>query len=299
MDFQPVRGRTLVIHLSAGLGLCAILGFGLWRLLGESLNWESAVALLGVVMAISGLPIIVARLMALASARYVLDSQALRLNWGSDREVVPLDHIVELRTGGGITPGVRRRVGARSGWSRARFALDDGRRAESFATSGGANLILVVTSQGGWALSPADLPGFVEAFSRLSAVISAEKAEALSYRRPTFARELLGSGFAQVVVASTSAGLLLLMMLLLAVQPALVREHPFTFDAAGAPASLGSPARLLLLPVFGLMAWLLDLGLGWLAVRRRDYVAAYMVMGVGLMTTVGLWVGVLTLLRFT
>jgi hypothetical protein len=169
---------------------------------------------------------------------------------------------------------------------------------EAFATSSGPNLVQVVTSDGDWALSPADLPGFVEAFSRFSAVISAEKAEALSYRRPTLARELLSSGFAKVVVGSTSAGLLLLTMLLLAVQPALVREHPFTFDAAGVPASLGSPARLLLLPAFGLMAWLMDLGLGWLAVRRRDYVAAYMVMGVGLMTTVGLWIGVLTLLRF-
>ncbi|MCX6025912.1 MAG: PH domain-containing protein [Chloroflexi bacterium] len=298
MHFAPVRAPALAIHLSAGLGLCAVLGVGLWRLLGATLNWQSAVALLGVAVAITGLPVVVTRLIALARGGYKLDSQALTLHWGGDLEVVPLDHIVELRTGGGIAPGVRRRVGARSGWSRARFTPEDGQRVEAFATSSAANLVLVVTSHGAWALSPADLPGFVDAFSRLSAVISAEKADALSYRRPTLARELLGSRFAQVVVATTSIGLLLLMMMLLAVQPALLREHPFTFDAAGVPAGLGSPARLLLLPFFGMMAWLLDLGLGWVAVRRRDYVAAYMVMGVGLMTTVGLWIGVLTLLRF-
>jgi len=298
MHFTPVRARALAIHLSAGLGLCAVLGFGLWRLLGATLNWQSAGALLGVAAAIAGLPVIATRLIALARASYRLDSQALTLRWGGDLEVVPLDHIVELRTGGGIAPGVRRRVGARSGWSRARFTLEDGQHVEAFASSSGANLVLVATSHGAWALSPADLSGFVDAFSRFSAVISAEKAEALSYRRHTFTRELLGSRFAQAAVATTSSGLLLLMMLLLAVQPALVREHPFTFDSAGVPTGLGSPARMLLLPVFGMLAWLLDLGLGWVAVRRRDYVAAYMVMGVGLMTTVGLWIGVLTLLRF-
>ncbi|OGO47384.1 MAG: hypothetical protein A2Z30_07785 [Chloroflexi bacterium RBG_16_64_43] len=298
MDFTPVRARALAIHLSVGFGLCAVLGVGLWRLLGVPLNWQSAGALLGVAVAISGLPVIATRSIALARAGYRLDSQALTLRWGGDLEVVPLDHIVELHTGGGIAPRVRRRIGARSGWSRARFTLEDGQRVEAFASSSGSNLVLIVTSHGAWALSPADLPGFVDAFSRLSAVISAEKVEALSYRRRTFARELLGSRFAQVAAAATSIGLLLLMMLLLAVQPALVSEHPFTFDAAGVPAGLGSPARLLLLPVFGMMAWLLDLGLGWLAVRRHDYVAAYMVMGVGLMTTVGLWIGVLTLLRF-
>src|SRR4030042_4227640 len=113
MHFPPVRPPALAIHLSAGLGLCVVLGVGLWRLLGVPLNWQSAGALLGVAAAIAGLPVIATRLIALARAGYRLDSQALTLSWGGDLGVVPLDHIVELRTGGGIAPSVRRRGGGR------------------------------------------------------------------------------------------------------------------------------------------------------------------------------------------
>ncbi len=298
MHFPPVRRAAFAVHIPLGLALLTAGGAGLWRLLRLPLNWQSALALLGVMAAVVGLPIIILRIAALARGSYHIDSQALTIHWGVDLELVPLGDITELRTGGGLSPSVRQRIGARSGWSRARFKTQDGVRVESFATSSGPNLLLVVTPSGVLAISPSDLAGFVDAFSRFSAVISAEKLPAISSRPPTLSRELLKSGFARGVVAATSAALLLLAMMLLAVQPALALEHPFTFDAAGLPVGLGSPARLLLLPAVGAIAWLIDLALGWIAIRRRDFLAAYMLMGVGLMTVVGLWIGVLTLLRF-
>ncbi len=298
MHFSPVRRTALSVHIPFALALFIAGATGLWRLVRPPIDWQSALALVGVVAASVGLPVIIVRLVALVRGGYHIDSQAFTIRWGADLEVVPLDEIIELRTGGGLSPSLRRRVGARSGWSRARFKMDDGVHVESFATSSGPNLLLVVTSGGALAISPLDLAGFVDRFSRFSAALSAEKVSAVSHRPGTFSRELLSSGFARGVVAATSIALLLLAMMLLAVQPALAADHPFTFDAAGLPSSLGSPARLLLLPAVGTIAWLIDLGIGWIAIRRHDYLAAYMLMGVGLMTTVGLWIGVLTLLRF-
>jgi Bacterial PH domain len=298
MHFSPVRRTALAVHIPLGLVLLVAGAAGLWRLLRLPLNWQSALALLAVMAAAVGLPIVIGRILTLARGGYHIDSQALTIHWGADLEVIPLDDIAELRTGGGLSPSLRRRIGARSGWSRAQFKIEDGVRVESFATSSGVNLLLVDTSSGALAISPSDLAGFVDAFSRFSAAISAEKLPAFSSRPPTLSRELLSSRFARAVVATTSVALLLLGMMLLAVQPALALEHPFTFDASGLPSGLGSPARLLLLPAIGAIAWLIDLGLGWFAIRRRDYLAAYMLMGVGLMSTVGLWIGVLTLLRF-
>jgi hypothetical protein len=298
MHFAPVRRAALAVHIPLSLALIAAGAAGLWRLLRLPLNWQSALALLGLAAAAVGVPIIIGRLVVLTRGGYHIDSQAFTIRWGGDLEVVPLDDILELRTGGGIPPSLRRRIGARSGWSRARWKTEDGLQAESFATSSGPNLTLVVTSNGALAISPSDLPEFVDAFSRFSAAISAEKVPAASARPPTLSRELLSSDFARGAVTATSAALLLLAMMLLVVQPALAVEHPFTFDAAGLPSGLGSPARRLLLPAAGAITWMIDLGLGWVAIRRRDYLAAYMLMGVGLMTTAGLWVGVLTLLRF-
>ncbi len=298
MQFPPVRRAALAVHIPLGLVLFSGGAAGLWRLVRLPINWQSALALLAVMTAAVGLPIVIGRLVALARGGYHIDSQALTIRWGADLEQVPLDDIIELRTGGGLSPWLRRRIGARSGWSRARFKTMDGLRVESFATSSGANLLMVVAASGALAISPSDLAGFVEAFSRFSAAISAEKLPAISSRPPTLSRDLLSSRFARAVVAATSAALLLLAMLLLAVQPALALEQPFTYSASGLPSGLGSPARLLLLPAIGAIAWLIDLGLGWLAIRRRDYLAAYMLMGVGLMSAVGLWIGVLTLLRF-
>jgi hypothetical protein len=298
MRFRPDRRASLSIHIAVGFTLGAIGVWGMLRLVRAPMNWQSALALLGVAAAAVGLPVILARLVALARASYDIDSQSLTIRWGGDLEVVPLDGILELRAGGGLSPWMRRQVGARSGWSRAHFTAEDRQPVEAFATSSGANLVLVVTPHGALAISPADLAGFVDAFSRFSAVISAEKVPSVTTRPPTLMRELLSSVFARVVVASTSAALLLLAMVLLAVQPVLALEHPFTFDAAGLPSGLGSPARLILLPALGALAWVVDLGLGWVAIRRRDFVAAYMLMGVGLIATAGLWVGVLTLLRF-
>ena len=298
MRFRPDHRAALSIHIAVGLTLGAMGVLGMLRLVRVPMDWQSALALLGVAVAAAGLPVILTRLAALARAGYDIDSQSLTIRWGDDLEVVPLDDILELRVGGALSPWMRRRVGARSRWSRARFTAEEGQPVEAFATTSGANLVLVVTPRAALALSPDDLAGFVDAFSRYSAVISAKKVSRITSRPPTLVRELLSSVFARIVVASTSAALLLLAMVLLAVQPFLALEHPFTFDAAGLPSGLGSPARLILLPALGAMAWVVDLGLGWVAIRHRDFVAAYMLMGVGLITTAGLWIGVLTLLRF-
>ncbi len=203
MQFPPVRRAALAVHIPLGLVLFSGGAAGLWRLVRLPINWQSALALLAVMTAAVGLPIVIGRLVALARGGYHIDSQALTIRWGADLEQVPLDDIIELRTGGGLSPWLRRRIGARSGWSRARFKTMDGLRVESFATSSGANLLMVVAASGALAISPSDLAGFVEAFSRFSAAISAEKLPAISSRPPTLSRDLLSSRFARAVVAAT------------------------------------------------------------------------------------------------
>jgi hypothetical protein len=101
---------------------------------------------------------------------------------------------------------------------------------------------------------------------------------------------------ALLLIILGAVALLGLSVYLIWIQPTLPNAIPFGFDASGRSASLGSPARLLLLPAAGALAWVLDFLLGLFAFERSDRAASLTLWLVGVVLVVGLWVGSLNLL---
>ncbi len=77
MHFPPVRRAAFAVHIPLGLALLTAGGAGLWRLLRLPLNWQSALALLGVMAAVVGLPSIILRIAALARRVHMLPDDEL------------------------------------------------------------------------------------------------------------------------------------------------------------------------------------------------------------------------------
>jgi uncharacterized membrane protein len=73
-------------------------------------------------------------------------------------------------------------------------------------------------------------------------------------------------------------------------------EVPLHFDQSGITDRTGSPFGLLILPLIGLIAWILAALIGYYYHQvRRDEPVAYIVWGATVLIEVATWVGLLNL----
>lgn len=293
MRFAPQRALPLALLGCGSLVLACTAAFCVWRLLGPPLDWGAALALLGLCSSVLAFPWMTGRIVLLLRAAYEIDPRALTIHWGPRLEVVPLNWIEVIRTGRGIPERVRAAADW-IGWASGRREVEGS--VKYFVSQPGDHLILVSTPSASYLLSPADPVAFAEAFRQATERGTAELVSPESRSRTRLWERLRQDQPALWLIVLGAVALLGLSMFLIAVQPALSQAVPFGFDPSGHPASLGSPARLLLLPAAGALAWGLDVLLGLFAFDRSDRASSLTLWFVGLVLVLGLWVGALSLL---
>ncbi|MFN7035500.1 MAG: PH domain-containing protein [Bellilinea sp.] len=275
-DFYPPRRRGLIFHLLAGAFLLAGSIAGLILAFSQPQEGRFVLLLLGSVALFAPLPWVFYRGYALMNAFYRLERDGLRLRWGLRAEDIPLPEIEWVRPASElgfdlplpplIVPGA---------------VLGSRQVAElgtvEFMASETNTLLLVAARERVFAISPQDGRAFNRAFQRMIELGSLTPLQPYSAQPAALARRVWDDRPARWFLI---AGLILTTLLLIIVALA-IPSHPsisLGFDPQGQPLPPVEGEQLLLLPVLGILIYLVNLLSGIYFYRRESHRAvAFMV----------------------
>jgi len=298
MLFIPLQKNK---RLSLGLGLCAAL------LVIEALCVAATLALTPSAVTIIFLLVIVVsaptlawlgyRCARLARARYTLNRNALTVEWGGRREVVPLDQIDEAHSAAEFEGELAPRGLT---WPDVVSRLDHPTlgAVEFLATTADKAALVLIGYPGGWlALSPENRPAFLTAVAERKAegVAMAVEPESRSSGWAEWAlwRDRLAVG----LIAVGGLALFALVAFILFRYPELPDVMALRFDGQGAPERFGPPSGLFLLPSIGALAWGVNTLSGvFLHRREAERPAAYLLFSATLFIQALLWAALIGLL---
>lgn len=266
--FYPPRRRGLIFHLLVGVILlggslgCLILAFN------QPQEGRFALLLLGSVGLFAPLPWVFYRGYALMNAYYRLERDGLRLRWGLRAEDIPLPEIEwvrparELGFSLPLPPLIAR--GAVLG---SRKVAELG--TVEFMASEVDALLLVAARDRVFAISPQDGRAFNRAFQRMIELGSLTPLPPYSAQPAAFARRVWDDRPARWFLI---AGLILTVLLLIVVALAIPSTPSVSlgFNAQGQPLPPVPGEQLLLLPVLGILIYLVNLLAGIYFYRRES-----------------------------
>lgn len=238
----------------------------------------------------------------LSTGRYTVTGNFLVIEWGRLRRVVELSSIQSIHLGEEIEqlerfrgvrwPGYLFGRGMITGESFTRLP------ATFYATRPPGKQLLVVSDEGAIGLSPVDPIAF------RNCLAEAPKADPDGeYPLYTSDNRFLGWPIWRDRVAHICLGVTLLIngalfALLTAFYSRLPADVPLHFDLSGSVDRAGSPNGLFVLPLIGLIAWILALVGGWYFHHKRaEPPVAYIVWGATMLIEVAAWVGVAGLIN--
>lgn len=285
MVFKPSKFTGVALGLAA-LALLVGAEVGLLAVLRPALSTRpegvAVLAFVALCLGLVSLPLVGfvgLRCYGLARARYVVSRNALVVDWGGRRELIPMEAIRELRvvTEPGELATLQPRGVSWPGCLVGRADLPALGMVEFLATAKNQGLVLVRYADRTLALSPSDPQAFFEAFSRLQAEGPSAQIEAESVV-PAFPGSSLWRdrlGFALLGLGGLS-GMLLIGFLLL--------------TAPGRASQSAAPLNVFLLPLIVVLTWTLNTLLGlWLRRRPSEQPMAYLLWGATLFTQGLIW----------
>ncbi len=266
--FYPPRRAGIGFHLTVIGLLLAGAAWGLWSASRAAVGPEFLAYLLPLLAALILTPLLAYRLYTLRNASYQLGRDAIRLQWGLRVERIPAEAVLWVR------PAEDLEIPLRIPWLRwpgavlGRGRLPDSRPVE-FMASRTRQLVLIGTPQRAFAVSPADPQAFIQAYQRFVELGSLNPVAA-EVVYPTFL-------FARVWRAPVARGLLLLGALanlgLLIIAILAVPRYPrisLGFTPFGGAREPVAGIQLLFLPVFSLLTYLFNGGLGLFFYRSEE-----------------------------
>lgn len=272
--FLPPRRRGLIFHLLLGVFLLLGSTGSLIIALNPAQTWRGnlpggafVLLLLLALLFFAPLPWAFYRGYALMNASYRLERDGLRLRWGLRAEDIPLPEIEWVRPAAelgfhlplprAIAPGAVLGV---------RQVAELG--TVEFLASETSNLLLVAASERVYAISPQDVRAFTRAFQRTIELGSLTPLTRYSSQPAAFARRVWDDRPARAFLV---AGLVLTLLLLVWVALVIPANPAVSlgFDSQGNPLPPVAGEQLLLLPVLGILIYLVNLLSGIYFYRRE------------------------------
>lgn len=285
--------------LSIGVGLVVAI-----VLVDVGAIWLAAIRPLGIGTFIIGLAVLFSLgllgligywVYGLVRSGYVLDRNALVIQWGPTEQIIPTGQIERVLAGdevrgrirfcGGMWPGHCAGYGEVPGVGPTLF----------YGTIPPRHQIYIVTPGLTYGISPADHESFLASLHERLQMGPTQIVEQSS-RRPGFLnwaiwQDRLGLG----LLAVGFLALLALIGLLCFRFPALPWLVPLHFDAAGNPDRLEPRSQIFIIPLIGLLTLLLNGTLGGLTYRREG-VVSYLLWGGATLVQVLVWVAAVGIL---
>ncbi|HSB66573.1 MAG TPA: PH domain-containing protein [Anaerolineales bacterium] len=266
--FRPPRRPGIVFHIAAILILVIIGSAGLWRASLAETDPSFLVYILGALITIGLTPIAIYQIIALERARYILARDGISIYWGLRREEIPINMVNWVGSADQnrmkLSKPILRIPGAVLGVQ----TQPDGKAME-FLAARDHGLVLIVTADRIYAISPANEAEFLQTYRRLAEFGSLAPIPSIS----DYPTALLGRAW-----SNRTARILILTSMILALGLLLwvgltIPNHPSTalrLNPDGSPLELVPGIRLLLLPVINSFFFIADLLLGLFFYRRAD-----------------------------
>jgi hypothetical protein len=232
---------------------------------------------------------------SLATSRYLLDRNALIIQWGPMEQTIPTHAIERVFTGeefdaevhlqGGVWPGHWVGYGEIEGLGQALF----------YATLSPQEQIYLVTPGLVYGISPRNAEEFLQSLHRRMQMGPTQVMEQTS-RRPAVLEWPIWRDDLGLMFLGGSFLILLALVGFLSYQfPFLPLLIPLHFDAAGVADQFRPRSTLFIIPLIGLLALLLNSVLGFLA-YRRDRMASYLLWAAAILVQILVWAATISIL---
>lgn len=237
------------------------------------------------------------QLYGLARSGYDVDRNAVTIQWGPVKQIIPVESIQRIMLGTEVEGNVR---GFR-GWRWPGLMQGQGEVPEAdltvfYASASLPQQLILVTPSISYAISPIDRAGFIESI-KARYELGPTQAVAQTTEHPAFFDwPLWGDRVAHYLVITGATMCLLLFGLVSLRFPHLTPVIPLHYNALGLPDRNGPATQAFILPLIGLLALGANTLLGSLF-YRREQVASYLLWGGTIVVQVLLWIGTTNLLR--
>jgi hypothetical protein len=239
-----------------------------------------------VALALVLVPFLFYRLLALQRSSYVLERDGIHLMWGLRSEDIPMEAVMWVGDAQDLGYALPRPFSSMPGSVLGTRTLPDGKPVE-FLASSQRRLVVIVTPDRAFAISPADPAGFLGSFRRLAEFGSLAPLEA----RSVFPQVLISRSWAdrwtRILLV---AGLLLALALLVWVSLEVPKHAQIALHISASRASaedLVPGIQLMLLPVLNMAFFAADLVLGLYFYRHPEtQPLAYLVWGGSVLASV-------------
>ena len=231
----------------------------------------------------------------LAGASYLLDRNALVIQWGPSKQVIPTNEIERVFTGDQIEGTVHFHGGRWPGHWVGYGEIPDLGQTLFYATVPPHEQVFIATPGLVYSISPANREEFLESLHKRLQMgptqIMEQSSERLSILdwpiwKDTLGLALLGVG---VLALAGLTGMVCFRF------PALPKLMPLHFGASGSPDRLGPRGEIFLIPLIGLLTLSINGALGSL-LYRRDRVASYLLWGGSILVQLLVWTATLGVL---
>ncbi len=233
---------------------------------------------------------------SLHSACYHVVGNALLIEWGGLQQVVPLASIQSLELGGETA------VTQFRGFRWPGLMVGQGRLLEKdafvFATQPANQQLLLRTETAVYAISPVDLQNFKDCLEALRTAQLDETVDLPDSHLGFLQWPFWDEWPAQLLLMASGLLNLVLFGYLTAVYNRLPDQVPLHFNQAGEVDRLAAPGRLFVLPVIGLIAWIVNSVWGWIFYQQNQKVPAYLLWGTAVIVQLAVWGAVLNLLNY-
>src|SRR5579859_2439396 len=287
MVFSPPRTTGLLLGLGVVLVLLGLDAGFVLVLRGNPLSLAGFLSLVLLLVSLPVIGVVGYRTYGLLRSRYVLSRNAIVVEWGSRRIVLPMGMLAEVRPRGLTWPGSVFGTGSVEGLGEVEF----------LAAVEKPGLVLLRHAESWLAISPADPAAFLAALAAAREAGPQEEVEPESVVPAVQSSPLLHDRLALGLIGLGAAGAVLLLGYLALISPQLPAQIALHFDASGLPDRFGPPAGLLILPAIAGFTWLVNtLGSLWLHRNARERAAAYLLLVATLFVQTLVWVATLSLL---
>ncbi len=252
------------------------------------------------VLLLASLPLIgliAYQLYGLSRSGYDVDRNALIIQWGAIRQIVPMESIQRIMLGTEVEGGVSRF----RGWRWPGLMQGHGDVAEAgptlfYATGAFYQQLIIVTPTLSYAVSPIDAAGFIESIKARYELSPTQAVEQKTEHPAFYDWPLWRDRVARGLVIAGIVLCLALIGLVTFRYPQLPPFIPLHYTTSGAVDRTGPASRAFMLPLIGVLAIVGNTLLGG-AFYRRERMASYVLWGGAVLVQVLLWIGATNLLK--
>lgn len=258
----------MIFHLTSILILTLAGSWGLWEAFHSDVGLTFILYLLPFLLGLLLVPYLIYRLSNLENASYALARDSMRLRWGLRVETIPMNDVQWVRPASDLRGSIRlprfRWPGAILGTRR----LPGGDTEIEFLASQTSTLLVIATAKKLYAISPANQNDFLQAYQDLTELGSLAPPDAQSVYPTILITRQWNTRLARYLLLAATL-LSLIVFVWVSVTIPNFERIPLGFLPDGSPGNTVPSIRLMLLPVFNTIIFLVNLFSG-IALFRRD-----------------------------